>query len=126
MGAEQRKNIRFLVENNVIAALRNGFTKIGKVKDISIGGFSFEHIYDENSNWESSKKDVFLWVNEFSMSKVPCRIVYEIPVHTPPEYASLPIHFMARRCGAQFEPLSEVQITQLDFFLKNFTKGPSS
>lgn len=123
MGTEQRKNIRFLVKDNIIVALRNGSTKIGKVKDISMGGLSFEHIYDEPLNLEPLKREVFLWVNEFSLSKIACRVVYDIPMGTPPEYKSLPIHFITRRCGVQFETLSEDQSTQLDFFLKTYTKG---
>ena len=123
MGTEQRKNIRFLVEDNIIVALRNGSTKIGKVKDISMGGLSFEHIYDEHLNLEPLKREVFLWVNEFSLSEIACRVVYDIPMGTPPEYESLPIHFITRRCGVQFETLSEDQSTQLDFFLKTYTKG---
>ena len=123
MGTEQRKNIRFLVEDNIIVALRNGTTKIGKGKDISMGGLSFEHIYDEHLNLEPLKREVFLWVNEFSLSKIACRVVYDIPIGTSPEYGSLPIHFITRRCGVQFETPSEDQRTQLDFFLKTYTKG---
>ncbi len=123
MGTEQRKNIRFLVEDNIIVALRNGSTKIGKVKDISMGGLSFEHIYDENSIQNSFKGYIFLWVNEFNMSKVPCRVVYDISVSIPNEYYAFTIHFITRRCGLQFEALSEDQKTQLDFLLKTYTQG---
>jgi len=123
MRTEQRKTIRFLVEANIIVALRNESTKIGKLKDISMGGLSFEHIYDEQLTLEPLKRDLFLWANVFSLSKIPCRVVYNIPMGTPPEYESLPIHFITRRCGVQFETLSEGQRTQLDFFLKTYTKG---
>jgi hypothetical protein len=123
MRTEQRKNIRFLVEDKIIVALRNGSTKIGKVKDRSIGGLSFEHIYDEHLNLEPLKKEVFLWASAFSLSKIACRVVYDIPIGTPPEYESLPIRFITRRCGVQFGTLSEDQRTQLDFFLKTYTKG---
>jgi hypothetical protein len=123
MGTEQRKNVRFLVRDNVIVALRNHSTKIGKVKDISKGGLSFEHIYEEDPAWEPPKKDIFLWVNEFRISRVPCRVVYDIPVPTPSEYQLLTIQLITRRCGVQFEALSEDQVAQLDFFLETYTKG---
>jgi hypothetical protein len=122
MEIEQRKNIRFLVQDNVIVALRNRSTKIGKVKDISVGGLSFEHIYNESSNLEPSKRDIFLFVNEFCISKVPCRIVYDIPVCIPNEYHEFTINLITRRCGVQFETLSEDQMAQLDFFLKTYIK----
>jgi hypothetical protein len=123
MGPDQRKHIRFLVQDNVIAALRSRFTKVGKVKDISAGGLSLEHIYDEDSNGEPSEREIYLLVNGFYMPEVPCKIVYDIPVCTPNEYHSLTIHLITRRCGVQFERLSEDQAAQLDFFLKTYTKG---
>lgn len=122
MGSERRKNIRFLVQDDVIAALQNGSTKIGQVKDISMGGLSFDHIYDENLSREPSKTDIVLLVNEFCISRIPCRVVYDIPAPTPTEYQSLTISLLTRRCGVQFEVLSQDQIAQLNFFLKTYTR----
>jgi hypothetical protein len=125
MKIDRRKNIRFLVQDDVIAVLQNGSIKIGQVKDISIGGLSFDHIYDENLRQEPFKRDIVLLANEFYLSKVPCRVVYDIPVPTPIEYQSLIIGLTTRRCGIQFETLSEDQISQLDSFLKTYTKRPA-
>ena len=122
MGPEQRNDIRLLAQDNVIVALRNSSTKIGKVKDISKGGLSFEHTYQEDLTREPSKKGILIWMNGFWMSTVPCRVVYDIPVPTPAEYGSLTIRLITRRCGIQFEAFSEDQIAQLDFFLKTYTK----
>jgi len=123
MGNEQRKNIRFLAQDNVIVALQSVYTKVGKVKDISMGGLAFEHIDDEKPNSETSRRDILLWVNGFRLSKLPGRIVYDIPLPPPNEYQELIIHLITRRCGIQFEALSEDQASQLDFFLKTYTKG---
>jgi len=123
MGTEQRKSIRFLVQDNVIVALRGKFTKVGRVKDISMGGLAFEHIDEENQNSETSRRDILLWVNGFSLSKLPGRIVYDVPLATPNEYQGLFIHLITRRCGVQFEKLSEDQASQLDLFLKTSTRG---
>jgi hypothetical protein len=123
MGDEQRKNIRFLAQDNAIVALQNVYTKVGKVKDISMGGLAFEHIDDEKPNSETSRRDILLWVNGFRLSKLPGRIVYDIPLPPPNEYQELIIHLITRRCGIQFEALSEDQASQLDFFLKTYTKG---
>jgi hypothetical protein len=122
MGAEQRNNIRFIAQDNVMVALRYSSTKIGRVKDISKGGLSFEHIYEEELNREPSKKGILIWVNGFWMSTVSCRVVYDIPIPTPAEYQSLSIRLITRRCGIQFEALSEDQKAQLDLFLKTYTK----
>jgi hypothetical protein len=126
MGIEKRKDTRFSVQEDVIVALQNGFNgfnRIGKVKDISMGGLSFEHIYDEDLDLIHSRENIFLWVSDFSMSKIPCSVVYNITIPMPPEYDSIPVYFITRRCGLQFETLTEYQIEQLDFFLKTYSKG---
>ena len=66
MEPEQRKNVRFLADDSAIIALRNRFTKIGKLKDISIGGLSFEHIYDEDMSQEPFGKDIFIGILLFN------------------------------------------------------------
>jgi hypothetical protein len=121
MRPEQRKNPRFLVQDGVIAALRDGFIKIGKVKDISIGG-CLSSIYRMKLRI-SLERNIFLLVNEFCLPKVPCKVVYDIPVQTPDEYQAFPIQFITRRCGVKFERLSEDQEAQLGIFFKAYTKG---
>jgi hypothetical protein len=120
---DKRKYPRFSVEENVIVALQNGLNRIGKVKDISLGGLSFEHIYDGNLNWMDSKKNILIWVNDCSLPKIPCKIVYNTSLKIRPEYSLLTIQFITNRCGVQFEPLTDYQADQLDFFLKTYTKG---
>ncbi len=44
MISERRKYTRFLAEEDGYAALGANFTKVGKLKDISIGGLAFEYI----------------------------------------------------------------------------------
>ena len=123
MEEDKRKDKRFLVGEEVIVALRNSSSRVGRVKDISMGGLSFEHIYDEELEENPSKRDVSLWADNHSMADIPCRVVYDIPISEPPEYDYLTVHFRTRRCGVQFEKLTENQETQLDSFLKSHTKG---
>jgi len=126
MEEDKRKDKRFLVGEEVIVALRNSSSRVGRVKDISMGGLSFEHIYDEELEEDPSKRDVSLWADNHSMADIPCRVVYDIPISEPPEYDYLTLHFRTRRCGVQFEKLTENQETQLDSFLKTHIKGKVS
>jgi hypothetical protein len=123
MGTDKRRDKRLSVGEEVIVALRNKSSRVGRVKDISMGGLSFEHIYDEELEQEPSERDVSLWVNNYSMTDIPCRVVYDIPISEPPEYDYLTVHFKTRRCGIQFGKLTENQETQLNFLLKTHTKG---
>jgi hypothetical protein len=122
MEADKRRNDRFLVGDEVIVALRNKSSRVGRVKDVSMEGLSFEHIYDEDMEREPSKRDISLWVNNFSLLGIPCRVIYDIPISEPPEYDLVTIHFKTRRCGVQFETLVENQKAQLDYFLKTYAK----
>ncbi len=123
MRTNERKNSRFLVQDDVIIALKNGFTKIGKVKDISTGGLSFEHIENGISKYDSCERNLVLLVNGLCLPKVPCRVVYDIPVSTSDEYQVFPILFITRRCGVKFERLSEDRKMELDRFIKTYTQG---
>jgi len=57
METDRRGHTRFLVQDDVLVALPDGFTKIGKAKDIGRGRLSFDHIY-ENSTVEVPKAHV--------------------------------------------------------------------
>jgi len=118
---DKRKHPRFLVEGEAVVALQNGVNKIGKVKDVSLGGLSFEHIYETDLNWVHSKKHLFLWVNDFTLHKIPCRIVYDFPLPTPSEYKSLAVQLTTHRCGVAFEFLTDDQADRLNFLLKTYT-----
>ncbi len=110
---DKRKYPRFLVEENVIVALQNGINRIGKVKDIGLGGLSFEHIYEEDLTGGETTKSLILWIKDVNLSKIPCRIVYDRPLQTPTEYDSLTIRLITKRCGIQFESLTDEQMAQL-------------
>jgi len=123
MEEDKRKDERYVVGEEVIVALRNRSSRVGRVKDISMGGLSFEHIYDEDLEGEPSKRDVSLWAATHSMADLPCRVVYDIPISERPEYDYLSIHFKTRRCGVQFGKLTDNQETELGFFVKKHTRG---
>ena len=123
MDADKRKDARYVAQENVIVALQNGGTTVGKVRDVSKGGLSFEYIiYDEDSNAKSMGRDIFIFVDGFSIRRVPCRVVYDIPV-AEPESDDLYITPLAtKRCGVQFETLSGEHKEKLEFLLQTYTK----
>lgn len=112
-----------MVRDDVIVALKNGFTKIGKVEDISTGGLSFEHIENKISNDDSFENNIILLVDGLRLPKVPCRVVYDIPVSMSDEYQVSPVLFITRRCGVEFDRLSEDQKMELDRFIETYTQG---
>jgi len=117
MGVERRKFIRFLVQDNTFATLGSVFYKVGKVNDISIKGLSFSYLSENieaGSNSDSSRVDIFLSKNNFYLTNVPCKIVYDIPNHISSKNHSV----MMYRCGLYFGKLSKIQLKLLSIFLK--------
>jgi hypothetical protein len=113
---ERRMHRRVRVEEEVLAALRQGFTRIGKVRDISPGGLSFEHVYEDPIP-ESLKGRVTILMDGVRVPDIPCQVVYDIPAPIPEEYSSFIIRLQPRRCGVKFEELNDEQKKRLEEFL---------
>jgi hypothetical protein len=122
MGAERRRYVRFLAQDNAFAALRSGFEKVGKISDISLKGLSFSYFrkdVEADSNRNLSQVDIFLSGNGFHLPNVPCRIAYDIREPTSGISNSIAMY----RCGLHFGELINNQSEQLIFFIKNYTEG---
>lgn len=125
MNIEQRKYIRFSVQDNAFAALRGGFDKVGKVNDISKNGLAFSYLIEgikAGSDRDYSEVDIFLSKDRFHLEKVPCKIVYDIQDPKLDKNYSM----IKCRCGLQFGELNNSQSELLELFLKNYTTGPLS
>lgn len=121
METERRKFTRFLVPENVYAALGPSFSKVGRIKDISIGGLALEYLTDGASALENSHVDIFIREEKFFLSKLPCKIVYDAPIEpsSDPQASGL----THKRCGVQFYRLTNGLKKRLEGFLKVGTIG---
>jgi hypothetical protein len=121
--AEQRKYTRYAAAKNAFAALEPGFSKVGKIKDISILGLAFEYITDEVADFKVSKVDIFVNGEDFFISKIPCKVVYDISLEDPEIHQISPPKLMHKRCGLQFESLSNTGRVMIEQFLEAYTTG---
>jgi len=120
MKTEHRKSENFLAPENAFVALYGQSIKVGKLVDISLGGLSFEHIYEDFSTINSKELEISFWVGDFRLAKFPCQIVYNIEVPPAPEYEFLTIRLKTYRCGVEFKNLTDEQKEQLNEFLKKY------
>ena len=118
---EHRKHVRLLPPPNTFAALGNNYSRVGKVKDISLDGLSFEYLSGESTEINASQVDIFLVGNVFHLYNVACRMVYDIQVHVPHVNNNYIKILTTKRCGLKFEEISEDDLAQLDLFLKAHT-----
>lgn len=126
MNIDKRKYNRFLAQEDAFAAL--GFSTVGKVKDISMGGLAFEYLdLSENSDQVSSHRDtfeplpvtIFLSKNDFHLPNVPCKTIYDINASESDSSQKFITSLKHRLCGVKFGTLSEDIMAKLEFFLQN-------
>lgn len=120
---EKRKQIRFIPPPNTFAALGRNYTRVGKVKDMSLGGLSFEYIAGEASDLSNDKVDIFLVGSVSYLHNIPCKKVYDIEIYVPHVNNSFIKILTTKRCGVQFQNLSGIKKNQLKLFLEAHSEG---
>ena len=123
MNPEQRALDRFIPSENAYVALGRKYTKVGKMKDISLAGLAFEYLAGEEFNEDASALDIFLVGTEFHLYRIPCKLIYNIDVHVPQINNELVKIYTTKRCGVRFEKLTKDLKSLLSFFIKYHTSG---
>ena len=123
MGIGQRKNDRFVTHERAYAALGRESKKIGLIKDISMGGLSFEYIAGGSGQTDVSEVDIFLVGNMFQLYNIPCEIIYEIAVHSPHVDNVYSQTLTTKRCGLAFRNLRAEEKSKLKLFLQAYSDG---
>ena len=127
MKSERRKYTRFLAEEYAYAALGANFTKVGKLKDISINGLSFEYIACiENCVQDSSKVAIFHAQNDFHLPNIACRLICSSAISAGDEESPFARQYIIHRCAIQFGDISAKQRKQLEFFINHYTCGTAT
>ena len=129
MTGENRNYVRFLAKPNTYAALGSRFTKVGKIKDISIGGLSFEYICNsQDADQQPLKIAIFLSENGFHLADLACRVVCDCPKCAESKDPAPDSVYAINCCTVQFTVITKKQRDGLDYFLKHYTRGiaPSS
>jgi hypothetical protein len=121
METERRKFTRFLVPENVYAALGPSLSKVGRIKDVSIGGLAIEYLTDGVSVPGNSHVNIFISEEDFLLSKLPCKIVYDVPIK--PSAGPQASGLIKKRCGVQFHRFTNKLTKRLEGFLKVRTIG---
>ena len=121
MKSEKRRHVRFKAPEKLFAALGNPAPKVGKVKDISMGGLAFEYIPGEKEETGTTHVDIFLSGNGFYLPKVPCKAVYDITQKAPLFGGHEFLRISLNRCGVEFKKLKKETYEQLEYLLGKHT-----
>jgi hypothetical protein len=115
---ELRKRGRFRIQNDTFVVLRSNGTKVGSLKEMTMDGLSFHYIGREEPLAESAELSIFSPNNDFYLFTVPCKITSDLKL-----YKKHPSPITMRRCGVQFGKLTDLQASEIEYFLQNYTTG---
>jgi hypothetical protein len=116
---ERRKHKRFKVPKDAFVVLRSGYLKLGQIEQVSMNGLQFRYATSEGSLNEPFELDIFLAGTAFYLYKVPFRTVSDSETTNDTPFPSLPM----RQCAVQFTEMASNQISQLEYFIRNYTAG---
>ena len=122
MIVERRKFARYLSQDGVFAALGCQYSRVGKIKNIALGGLAFEYIGGDTLKEDVYKADIFMVGNVFHLHNIPCRIIYDYVVYVPHVDNQYIKKLTTKRCGIKFAELSKNTITELQLFLETYTR----
>ena len=110
------KDQRFSIQENVFAALRPHFKKLGKVNDISLNGLSFDYISNGRRSEGHLEVDLFGKDQTFYLGQIRCRVVSDSTINDHTPLSSLRIS----RLSLRFENLTDEQRSKLKQVIQNF------
>lgn len=120
---DRRRHPRFIPEERALAVIRPDFTKIGRIKNISMGGVGLEYIFTDDCKNTDSAVDIFLPQAEFYLPKLPRKTIYDIPVREPGLDFNPGQFLPTMQCGLQFGALSHEQLAQLSSLIQTYIMG---
>ncbi|MDY6952245.1 MAG: hypothetical protein SWE60_12085 [Thermodesulfobacteriota bacterium] len=117
---EQRQYARFRVPGlGAYAVFRRHWPRspvMGEIVDVGNGGLSFCYTTNDKQTWKPSELDILLTDGSFSLNRLHFRLVTDVALE---DEAS--IGFATRRCGVQFQDLTDYQRSNLMYFIQAYT-----
>jgi hypothetical protein len=114
---EARETKRFRTNANVFASFFSSsqdFVKFGNIVDISEGGAGLLYLGGTEPRGELSYLEIFSSYERLLVGRLPCKIIYDMELRQDPRST-----VTLRRCGVQFEQLSEWQASALRTFIES-------
>ena len=116
---ERREHKRFLVQEGAYALIKDNSSKLGQIKNVSMGGLAFSYIVNEEQMHESFKVDIFISGQGFCLKNIPSKKISDFHIDNKLPFTT----FAVRQVGVQFNELNHSQLSQLDNFIRDHTTG---
>lgn len=115
---ERRRHQRFQVPTCAFAGVGPDFTKVGRPRDISMGGVAFSYVGSEEPS-TGSYLDLFLSDSDFYLGHLPIKAIFDYELVNKASLSSATM----RRCAVKFGKLTRSQKSRLAYFIQNHTVG---
>lgn len=116
---DRREFKRYFAKDRAFAVLGPDFKKFGQIIDISRDGLSFRYIADAIGDHllnTSFEVDIFFGDENFYLDRVSL-----VPISDCAERKGFSVRSIMRRQCVQFDELMPNQVSQLEYFIKNYT-----
>jgi hypothetical protein len=114
---ERRKDKRLQVQDGAFAMLSLQLAVLGQIENISRSGLAFRYVASQDRSTELSALSIFLTDGSFSLKRVPIRTVWDYPVMGSCSSGLITVRY----CGMRFDNWTNIQISDLNYFIQNFT-----
>ncbi|MBW2514245.1 MAG: PilZ domain-containing protein [Deltaproteobacteria bacterium] len=115
---ERRQYKRFKAAPGTYAVLGTEATsKLGQIKNISMGGLAFKYLADEARDDDADKLDIIIRQNGFYVKHIAIRTVSDFELALENAFSTV----ILRQQGVQFSDLTSEQRSQLEYILKHYT-----
>ena len=81
------------------------------------------YLTDDNAKLMNPPVDIFVREAEFHLSKLLCKIIYNMRLDAPGKTQTSTNGLIRKRCGLEFKTLSKTHKKQLERFLSNHIVG---
>ena len=114
---DRRKHKRYKLPEGTFAALQSSYL-VGQIINLSLGGVSFRCISSGRRGFNGSILEIFSRDNHFYLKKIPFKVVSEIDLENQVPFSSIQM----KQISGKFSGLTEYQKSQLDYFLRTYTR----
>jgi hypothetical protein len=117
-GKEQRKHKRFQAQKGIFVGVGPYCDKVGRLRDISMGGLVFRHVGTGEVLY-GSYVDIFMSESDFYLGRLPINVISDIEIldETPTVSTTM------RRCRLRFGKLTNQQKAKLKELIHSHTIG---
>jgi len=114
---ERRKTRRYKASYGMYAVVGPDASRLGQIRDISMGGLAFKYLADEARSESSDEMDIIIRQSTFCIKHLPIRTISDVELAKENAFSTVKL----RRQGVQFGELTSNQVSQLKYLLKNHT-----